>query len=317
MKRDSFVYKLIKKAENPPDNWFWRQANELFCTVSIIYGHFVFRKLRKKYPNETLVVASLMSLGDILYLKFGLDDLLHKICASQYRIIMNKRCERNVRMLGYDNVSFMRVGSVGALNMYIHFLNDKIPNVVDAYAWCLFDLQYAGDNLKIKHPEFPIDEQKIALAFRELDAKPGITVIISPYEQSLTANGYRLLPRLFWESVVEKLISRGYHVLTNCSGSATEPPIKGTMSVFPPCSDLINYISYAGGLIAIRSGLVDFCCRANAKKVVLYPNDCFFHTNDMGLSDDVIELNYENIDFTNLDAFIDTVIAAFPEVNKC
>ena len=150
--------------------------------------------------------------------------------------------------------------------------------------------------------------------FQRVGLRPGKTVMLSPYEQSLTANGYQLLPRSFWEQLAQRLKQRGYDVFTNCSGTEAEPPISGTSFLFPPVSQMSHCAAYAGGMVAIRSGLVDFCCAAKATKVVLYPDDVFFHTNAMGLSTDVVEISYEHAQEDGLETVMEEVLNAFPTV---
>ena len=113
MEKSSFIYQFMKKAEHPPATWGWRVANHIFCGVSIAYGALVYRRMRKAYPGKTLVVASLMSLGDLLFLRLGLQDLLNKAEIKDYRILMNQRCQKKAEMLGYENATFLSVGEMG------------------------------------------------------------------------------------------------------------------------------------------------------------------------------------------------------------
>lgn len=318
MKRDSAIYQFIKKASQPPSTLFWRVMNTCFCLVSITYGSFVYKALKREHPGKTIIVVPTLSIGDLIYFKASFDSLLRMNQIEDYIIVMCANLKKGAQAIDYKHVGYRSVGEVGALNMYIHFLSDRLDDAIDGHIWQFFDYKGALNKQLMNYPVFHGDSKAISDFFVKTDAKRGESIILAPYEKTLTVDGLRLLPIRFWEDLSSALIQSGYTVFTNCANTELEPVIAGTRHIFPKYEDIQEYVSYAGGMVAIRSGFVDFSCCAEAKKVVLYPSESFrreFSTNEVGFSNDIVELNYENIDFeTELGMLMERVLAEFPKL---
>ena len=97
-----------------------------------------------------------------------------------------------------------------------------------------------------------------------MNLKKGRTVILAPYAGSFQSN----IPSEAWERLVHSLKSMGYDVCTNCYGEK-ERPIKNTIPIQFSYEEGIPLIEYAGGFVAVRSGLCDILSQANCSMVIL------------------------------------------------
>ena len=100
-----------------------------------------------------------------------------------------------------------------------------------------------------------------------------------------------------WKSIADTLKKKGYTVCTNSSGDK-EPVIPGTVPVFFAYDRAINFLEYAGGFIAFRSGLCDVVSQARCKMIIFYDNNYnaakleFFSPKKMGLRENVEEIEW-------------------------
>lgn len=318
MNRNSFIYRFAKKLENPTDNIFWKIMNTLFCFVCICYGSIVYKRLKKQYPGKTLIIVPIASAGDLLFLKISFKEMLRYCGIKDYVVIINKCLTKCATTLEYNPVSFQSVLNVGALNMYYHFMADEIEDVIDSYNWTNFQLKQTRSDFNCDYPKFDTDPEKIKSYFKTGENERGKAVILSPYAQTPIVEKLRILPLIFWEKLAESLSGKGYSVYTNCAGSDAEPVIKNTEQLFCKMTEINDVVSFAGNLVVLRSGFVDYSCRADAVNVVLYPTEGFYKrwsTAELGLSEKTIELIYEKVDIENgIDQYVEEISAYFPEV---
>ena len=155
------------------------------------------------------------------------------------------------------------------------------------------------DDVKPKHPVYKDESERVNVLFEKNGLVAGKTIIISPYSNTLAD-----LPEMFWEKLVEGLITKGYCIGTN-SGGVAEPAVKGTKEIFFPLDIAPQFVERAGAFIGVRSGLCDVVSGAKAKKVILY--DAlnrfymgsayeYFNLKGMELCDDALEIEYKNED---------------------
>lgn len=163
------------------------------------------------------------------------------------------------------------------------------------------------------HPplENRMDEAKIILD--QTGLKHHKTVVLSPYSNTLAD-----LPFSIWETLAAQLSDLGFSVCTN-SANDTEPPIGGTVPLRFPLNLASQIISAAGSFIGVRSGFCDVISGSNATKIIIYDKSNFFYNcrayeyfslKEMGLSNDVIELEYGSLPEK---VFIQTIVSAICE----
>ena len=252
--------------------FFWKTFNILFCSAMIIWGYFLYKKMNKKYQNKTFVIFPTTSAGDLVFFKV-VEREFNRCCQIDDGIILlDERNKKAAESLGYKGVWYLSYKKISAINMARVFLQEKMSNVVNAYPWNMFDY-YKAETLDTDYPKYIESGNAVELC-KQIEKNN--TVILCPYEYSVTVGGLPVLPMLFWEKLVEKLKQSGYCVVTNCKGDSIEQPIKGTEKIFPAFGDIESVLSYAGNVIGVRSGFFDYAARADAKKVVLYPTE-FFH----------------------------------------
>lgn len=157
----------------------------------------------------------------------------------------------------------------------------------------VFDLP---DEVPPQHPEFKNADEEITEIFQENNLQYNKTVVLSPYSNTLAD-----LPDELWIEVADILKQKGFVVCTNCNGK-TELPIKGTNAVFFNLDIAPQFIEKAGYFIGVRSGFCDVISGSTAKKIILYaPKNKFymasafgyFSLKEMGLSSDVIEIQFD------------------------
>lgn len=173
---------------------------------------------------------------------------------------------------------------------YLYADNYKQITFNEMFQYDVFEFPHLKEGKKIQNNK---DSQYAVKLFEELGLKKGKTVILAPYAGSFVSE----MKTQEWEKIAENLWELGYSVCTN-SGGPSEPVIKGTTPIFFPYDEAINVLEYAGGIIALRSGLCDIISQAECRKVILYENGFnaskydFFSLKKMGLTRQVTELIY-------------------------
>lgn len=169
---------------------------------------------------------------------------------------------------------------------------DKHPQITFADMF-LYDV-YGEENGIERHLPYRNQDSTFARQlFERLNLPKGRTVIIAPYAGSFESS----VPMEQWKKLSGRLKAKGYAVCTNCYGEK-ESPIPGTRGIIFPYDEAVNVLEYAGGFIAVRSGLCDIVSPAECKMVVIYENGFnasnyeFFSLRRMGLNLDAIEKIY-------------------------
>ena len=163
---------------------------------------------------------------------------------------------------------------------------------------------YLDENARPVHPLFKNVDNELDKIFGEMNLHAGKTVILAPYATTLAD-----MPASFWENVAGGLLEQGFDVCTNC-GSPDEKEVTGTKRLFFPLNIAPQLIERAGYFVGIRSGFCDVISGAKAKKIILYDKanyffNCsaydYFSLRKMGLSDDAIEIEYDNTRISELE----------------
>lgn len=158
-----------------------------------------------------------------------------------------------------------------------------------------YDVFGLGTEAKLQHYPIGMDKKFCDQWFADRKLKKGRTVILAPYAGSFQSN----IPLEEWERFVLALNAKGYDVCTNCYGEK-ENPIKNTIPVQFSYDEGISLIEYAGGFVAVRSGLCDILSQAECRMVILYESGFnassydYFSLKRMGLNEHVMEFIYDS-----------------------
>ena len=167
---------------------------------------------------------------------------------------------------------------------------DKYPGITFREMF-LYDVFGLDKTAARRMPIVDKNEEYAEKLFKEKKLRRGKTVILSPYAGSFISE----MGSEEWVRIAKGLAESGYDVCTNCSGKL-EIPIEGTIPIFFPYFEAVSVVEYAGGFIALRSGLCDVVSSANCKMIILYEtgfnaaNYEYFSLGKMGLRNEVTEL---------------------------
>ena len=278
LNRQSLLYTFLKKIENPSGNNFFEILNRFFNAGLAIMGGRVYYGIKKKYPERLLIVNPATSSGDMIFLSRMFKRLIKLSGTDKYLLILdNAEAYSSAAELRYENLYPVSRLRLKALFVFYRLNLDKLTDIVNCYPWVMFDYKNA-DYSETKALSSFKNKEYCEELFAAKKLIQGKTVILSPYEQSISAHRLPRLKASFWEELANRLISLGYTVCTNCAETQAEPVIKGTRAIFPKLRDVAEVTEYAGIIVAVRSGIVDYISGTGALKVILYPTKEYYNT---------------------------------------
>ncbi len=323
---EKLKYRLIKKFKKIMLN----DNSNLFQHVFFKYQTYNWWKLYSKVANKNeggkTYVCSYNGTGDV-YLATGL--LATKIGPDRVKeatvVVVGGAAVKVAKLFGFEDViklsqaemnALMRLcDMVGPGNLDIVITHQgafgttgvMMDNMRNYNGFNFMDMYKAGvfndPYMRMAQPKFADAKESVAQFYKDNDLKPGKTVLLAPYVNTLDQ-----LPQWFWIELVHDLKMMGFTVCTNC-GSDKERPVVGTLEVCPTYNDLKDFCEYGGYFIASRSGLCDVTSGFNMCKIIVYQpyefwgngrNIDYFSLNTMGLCDDAIEIEYEGVEFLKL-----------------
>ena len=280
MRNASIAYRIAKKCEWP-QNTFWDFANFFFCQAMILRGLSVYKKIRREHPDKKLVLFPTNSAGDVaLFGRFSqylYNNILEK--EEGALLICSEYLTKPMRSIGITNIYPINGNDVAALSMMNHFYGEERTGISPAYAFEIGD--FANIQIKPNHLRFDNHPERVSCELKNAKCLAGNTVVLSPYENSVSDWGEKPLSMDFWSKLASALKSEGFDVCTNCAGGEKEPPVPGTERVFPSYGDSMELVSQAGAAVAIRSGFVDFISMTPGTLVTLYPSINFWKKNSL------------------------------------
>lgn len=311
MNRNGFVYKIAKKCEKPSEKMPWSILHKLFMGFCIIYGKKVYSKIQKDTDGRTILYYYSISMGDYFLFSLVVDDFWKHSKIDSYCLVVPDCIVKLCDSLKYDKVYPLSFPKFTAMNIYLNFSrSDK--KAINFFPWLFFKTKEykVKPNVCLKIDEI-IDIQE----FKELGLEEKNTVVLAPYEKSLSIHGFPILPSSFWELLTKKLHDRGYKVCTNCDNSESQKPVKGTIPVLPKYGEIMNFCETCGYVVAIRSGFADMCTFSNCKKIILYPNQKAFSMwpikESFGMNQNICELIYDNyletLDYSLIDCIVEEI----------
>lgn len=320
-KEGKHIYQVVNMAEwstfSLSEETFSKKEKE------IREGWEIYKKIRKKYGNETKIfICPFPALGDVYLTARYLEDYCVREKISSYVVtVASKACLEVLSLFGITQAERLQKKDSDCLLQSLIFcglkecnaeiFHQRFPYTVnigilgnykglcfnDHFKYTIFGMD---ENEMGKFPEKSRNSSYIDNFFKENGMVKGRTVIISPY-----ANTSAKIPSDFWENTARKYKDKGYIVCTNSSGEE-EPAIKDTKAITFPLSEAIGIVETAGIFIGLRSGFCDVISSSKAKKIILYPDRVYqggsfieFHSlKNMELCEDSEEKVYfENMEF--------------------
>lgn len=318
MKLKNAVLKLVRLIGDPIENHCPVFLNMMLNMCFAALGSFYFAKIKRRYPNHKYLITYTRSAGDIMYLKIMLDRILNENNIEKYVFILDDATGlKAAKGYGISNLYPASALKQHSLLIYLNLTFTPECDAIYVHKWEMFDYKKSLKYSPI-YPQTECDYKIIDEFFDKKELVPGKTIIISPYEQTITAYKLVRLNFLFWEELACELTKRGYIVCTNCTGSDEEPVIPGTKRAFPKFNEINALCEKAGSVIATRSGFADFVYTSQAKKIVLYPSKDFFNGYSFTRIcdfDNGIEIIYDEYvdDYSRL---IDKILEQFPNITE-
>ncbi len=306
---------------------------------SLYRGRQIYRKITREYPGCDVLLCPYPGTGDIYLIGTFLEQFVAKEGIKDYvLVVVSSACKKTASIFPIDNIvvidgpsacrNLVKYYMVCPRECRLRIMNDSWldiytnpvqwlrglhgMNFAEMFRRFVFDLD---KSIQPRHPKFQDKSQEIeTLKERSgINGQSGIkgqsgmkgkgSVLLSPYAVTLSD-----MPDTFWEELAEKLKGKGYAVYTNV-GSEEEKAIAGTSPLSFPLDMAPQLVSWMGGFVGIRSGLCDIISGAEAKKVILYDKSNFFFNasafdyfslNKMGLSQDAVEIQYDNQNLRNV-----------------
>ena len=285
--------------------------------IDVKKGYELYILINQKYKAKgKMFICPYPGTGDIYMACSYLPEYLKQHEIEDYTIVVgSKGCQKICEIFHIENICIMTQYDIDCILKAWQFWGTEIMNIKVLLHWGWRCKRYLfSDN----HPQITFAEmflydvfefrerpertfpnkgnnlQEIKAYFHDKGLCAGHTVVFAPYAGSFVSE----IPIAFWETLASQLKEYGYSVCTNCSNEK-EIPIKDTIPVIFPYSWAVDFIDYAGGFVALRSGLCDVVSSSKAKMVILYENGFnassieYFGLSRMGLNSRVKEIVYE------------------------
>ena len=295
----------------------------LFCItrdlIDVALGYIYYLSICRRQHSKKVFICPYDGTGDV-YIACGyLSTFVKKYCIDKFTIVTASTNCKNVIKLFFDEATSYVV-PIKKRNQIIHAWSYWGNDIMDVkplsfWGWRVRRTPWVFDNHEITFadmfrvdvfnlpesvpivpPKFSVDKSFVEDLFSTMGLRKGRTIILAPYANSIEPN----MEIWEWEEVTRRLSELGYDVCTNCAGE--EKSINGTKRLSFPYIEAANVLEYAGGLIAIRSGLCDVISSVKCKSVIIYENGIrglnydYFGLKKMGMMELEIPVIYESPD---------------------
>ena len=273
------LYRIAKKCEMPGDNAFWKCVNFFFCQAMILYGAQIYKGLKKKFPEKKLCLFPTNSMGDaVVYGRFE-NYFLQYIGKREDETVLvcSDYLAGSLQTVGIKDIYPLSIRKIAPLVMANHFYGEDKIDLSAITGALIFDYESILDkSLKPCLLRFEFDSDKIQQDLLDAGCTPGRTVVLSPYENSMSQWGEQIPISEFWVELSEALKAAGFDVCTNCAGGEKEPPVEGTAKVYPKLSEAQEFIAQAGAAVVIRSGFTDYAAMTDGALITLYSSESYW-----------------------------------------
>lgn len=307
----------------------------------IIGGYNEYKTIVLKDGNKRQYFLGALGSGNIYVCSFFLEEYITQSKMKENTYLLPERnCKEVAELFRTENVNCFEIeykAYIGLIRL-LRFFNNSTINVIYLYyhhlgenhtgiltylerinGWNMFNIYkavFAGQGgIKRKTPKIYEKDQELYRIIQENGLVKGKTIIFSPYAET-----YAHICESFWEKLAIKFKQSGYTVITSITKK--EKAITGTNGVFIPYRVWGTILEYSGGLIGLRSGLLDLSEDIRCRKVALYTTgvtrfqNCdksyleSFSINDMYQRDDWLELK---VRLTNQQKVLETILNYFGE----
>ena len=266
-----------------------------------------YERLVSKYDETAMfLVCPIRANGDVYMTACLTDQFKHENRLEKVVLVIVGNVGRKIAaMYGIQDIETVSQEEVSGLTGLVRVLGSDVTRMIIAHPTQLYfnifsNMEcFRGLNFMdlMAHGALGL-KKKVFGALEETDRQEHCLnsrdILLAPYANSLPC-----FRTEFWEKLAAMLKQEGYHVYTNSSGDM-EPPVKGTESIFLPIEGMSKALQYSAGFIAIRNGLCDLVCKAECKKIILYPDKGmgfsdvkeFYSLKGMGLCEDAEEIVY-------------------------
>ena len=266
-------------------------------------GLIILGQIRERYLSEHLIICPNNALGDVYWAMsfLGAYREKHKINKVAVVVIGNSCCQV-AEMFGIDKIITLNNTEMDEFAQAVIFTHennciiahhdrpytDNIIKRLDKHFLSFIDYyRYAVYGLS--KDTLPVPPCKLAPFENKEQILKDKSVILSPYAKSVVE-----LPTEFWEKIAANYAVKSLAVYTNVVSG--EHPIKSTLPLNIPISQMLSAVEYAGNFYGIRSGLCDVLHTANCCKTVVFP-DCYYSTTPHKVADFFYLPDWENIVF--------------------
>lgn len=292
----------------------------LKCLGYVLLGYLAYRRLSRKYPGHTLLLAPYTGTGDVYLAGLFFREYVKRHEIGNYVFVtVSGACKKVAEAFGVEKIEVIPRLSADYIIKCDRALRLKWPLVILNDSWAeehtnllqwirgykdlSFDRMFRhfvfdfGDDVEYQLPPPGDNAAQVDALFAKHRLIKGRTVVLSPYSNTLFE-----IPPDVWKAIVEHCEARGVAVCTNSAGAA-EPAIEGTVPVFFPLGIAREFLDAAGWFVGVRSGLCDIISASSCKKIIFYEKDGFFYKcspfeyfslKKMGLCNDATELEYRS-----------------------
>lgn len=282
-------------------------------------GEQAYESIRESYQNLQIYLAPYPGTGDMYLIGMYLRErMAHDKVSECVLVVCSSTCKRIIQLFDLDDVvkDIIVINDVKKCENLVYFAKcyglekTNITVLNDGYEMLQIHLFRGFQGLDFntlfqrvvfyapnRITYYDIRKESADSIFEMYELTKGKTILFSPH-----ANTIAKMSEEIWVELAKQLISQGYDVCTNVFGE--EKAIEGTIGLFLPYSQIVDFLDKAGGFIAFRSGLCDIVSGTTAKKVILYPpekifcnttNYDYFSLEKMGLcTTDIKEIVVEN-----------------------
>lgn len=277
-------------------------------------GLVLYEKIRERYGRDSYVfLCPYPGTGDIYMACSFFGEYCRQNGIDEYIfLVVGENCKKVAELFRIQNIETVNELMKTRLLQAWEFLGKEKMNVKPLLHWgwrtkrflrsehhsqvtfaemFRYDVYANAKKNKLQHFVPQRNIERVKELFAEKNLRPGKTIVMAPYAGSFISEmGFHE-----WGRLAIQLKKMGYDVCTNC-GKKKEEPIKGTVPIYFSYEEVVEFLEYAGGFIALRSGLCEVVSQSVCKMVILYETGFnaasydYFSLRKMGLKEDVVEL---------------------------
>lgn len=267
------------------------------------------------------------NIGDLVRPLMLMDEFKKEKQISSITVIVKKRYENLARLLlaEEDEVLAFHAEELKCLFEYSKYQGRSVFNIIGV-EWPFYTLELFKiapiefgriyttlcamkiwglpykDKYEFKYISgFGIEDKEVKRIIESEKINERNSVIFIPYAQSVP-----MLPKEFWEILVEKYRKRGYEIYTNAADGEKEIP--GTKALSIPLEYMIDVVNYAGHAVGVRCGLIDLLALGQCNCQVINPfkdeyMEALLHGYSIVINgeDSILYKNAHYVDLSKLD----------------